>query len=240
MNRIMLWMVAGFAIINFTSDSYGITFSDNFNDGNLGGWTEKQGDWSNPGTYMESSFDNYGIIWKDDSFGYSQFLQIDAYFDGASTSTKVAHLRLRNGDAGSGSNPYFDHGYYALVKYDSVTIYNAVQPNVQQQIATVNIAALFESWRTLAFAVQGFGDQTNLQFWVDGQLVIDAFDTSGYQHDDGGYIALGSSNHLNRKIDYDNFVGSVDEPVSVPEPASIITLISALMVLFGLHKRINL
>ena len=45
---------------------------------------------------------------------------------------------------------------------------------------------------------------------------------TGAQHDDGGYVGLGSSNHLNRQIEYDNFV-------TVPEPATL-----ALLALGGL------
>lgn len=205
------------------STACALTFEDNFDDGDLTGWSVKQGDWSNPGTSLQSSFDNYGIIWKDDSFGYTQFIQIDAYFDDAAQFTKHANLRLRCGDAGFGPNPYYDHGYFAFVENDLVTIYNAVRPYYQHILAQVNLAAVFESWRTLAFAVDGFGDQTRLRFWADGQLAIEVFDDSGYAHDDGGYVALGSSNHINRRIMYDNFIATVDEQ-AVPEPASLLLL----------------
>lgn len=110
---------------------FAYSFSDNFNDGDLTGWTEKKGAWSNHGDYLLSSFDNYGIIWKDDSLGLNQFLEVKAYFDDGANS-KSAQLRLRSGDAGNGPNPYFDHGYFAQVQDGAFCIYNAVEPYHQE------------------------------------------------------------------------------------------------------------
>lgn len=79
--------------------SFAYSFFDNFNDGDLSGWSKKQGGWFNLGDYLLSSKDSYGIIWKDDSLGLNQFLEVKAYFDDGANS-KSAQLRLRSGDAG--------------------------------------------------------------------------------------------------------------------------------------------
>jgi len=97
-----------------------IPFDDNFDDGDLAGWEIKQGDWYNAGHSLMSSYDNYGIIWVADSFGLDQRIDVDAYFDG-SASSKTAQLRVRSGDAGSGGNRFFDHGYFAAVVPTSTT-----------------------------------------------------------------------------------------------------------------------
>ena len=237
MKKFMLCLVLT-GIVSFPLSSYSLTFSDNFDDGDLAGWTPKQGAWSNPSTYMQSSHDNYGIIWKDGTHGFKQSLQIDAYYDSVNSFTKSAQLRLRSGNGGGG-NPFFDHGYYASISNNHVTISNAVQPGYQHLLGSVSLTLVSDQWRTLAFSVEGFGTQTNLKFWADGILVLDVFDTSGHEHDDGGYVALGSSNHINTRINYDNFSATVDE-ASVPEPTSIIMLISALIGMFGFRNRLGL
>lgn len=200
------------------SISYSLTLTDDFNDGDLQGWTMKQGVWSNPGDHMLSSTDNYGIIWKDDSVGYDQSIKIDAYFDGAYGSggtSKTAQLRLRSGDAGYGPNPFFDHGYMAVVLINHLSIRNAVQPYFQHTIAVDNSTILTENtWHTIEFTVTGSGNNTYLELWIDGQLYLSGYDTSGYAHDDGGYVALGSSNHINRTIKYDNFEAYVQTELS--------------------------
>jgi hypothetical protein len=129
MRKVVLLVV--FAIIlGVPGVGFSYSFSDDFNDGDLNGWTPKQGVWSNPGDYLLSSYDNYGIIWKDDSSGFDQFLQVDAYFDNGATS-KTAQLRLRSGEGG-GSNSYFDHGYWAYIQHDSIGIYNTTGPGQHQ------------------------------------------------------------------------------------------------------------
>lgn len=202
------------------SFSFAFTFSDDFNDGDLVGWIIKSGDWSNPGDYLLSSDNNYGVIWMDDSFGYNQSIKVDAYFDDANLS-KIAQLRLRSGNAGSGPNPYWDDGYVAGVmtsNYGATYIYimNAVAPYHQVMLAedwpTEQLAG--NSWHTLEFTVSGLGDDTHLELWIDGELYLETNDNSGYAHDDGGYIALGSSNHINRRINYDNAEGYTQSAVS--------------------------
>jgi|GEM_PF-5589841 len=237
MKKSLFFVLLAVLLSGLPLSSYSYTFFDDFNDGDLAGWTSKQGDWYNPASYLVSSFDNYGVIWKDDSEGFDQFLQVDAYFTDSSQFTKSAELRLRSSMADGGPNPYFDHGYFATVSYNSVSIYNAVAPYNLILLGSANLTLVSNTWRTLAFSVTGFGDNTNFKFWADGQLVLDIFDTSGSQHDDGGYIALGSSNHINRRIYYDNVYGIVDEQASIPEPVTIIMLGLSLTGIFTFHKK---
>ena len=219
MKKTML-IVFTLIVIGVPRISFALSFSDDFNDGNLNGWTNKQGTWSNPGDHLLSSYDNYGIIWKDDSFGFDQFLQVDAYFDDGATS-KTAQLRLRSGEGG-GSNSYFDHGYRSYIQHNSLGIYNTTCPGQHQLLGSLTGLNFGQNeWLTIAFSVIGSGNDTNLKLWVNNVLYLDVFDTFGSQHDDGGYLALGASNHINRYIKYDNISGTVDA-APVPEPATIL------------------
>ena len=221
MRQILHMLILLFAL-GMPSISHSLIFTDDFDDGDLQGWTVKPvydptyHNWSNPGDHMLSSFHNYGIIWKDDSFGYEQSIKVDVYFDDAVSqggTTKTAQLRLRSGDAGYGPNPFFDHGYMAVVQVAYVSIQNAIRPYYREVIAVDNTVFLEENtWHTIEFTVTGSGNDTYLELWIDGQLYLSGYDTSGYSHDDGGYVALGSSNHINRYIQYDNFEAVVDEP----------------------------
>ena len=181
-----------------------------------------------------SSTLNYGILWKDDSFGLDQYLEVDAYFDDGSTS-KTAQLILRSGDAGSGPNPFWDHGYLAGISDGQVSIQNNVAA-YNQQILGSKAITLDDTWYKIAFSVNGTRSDTNLKLWVNDILYLDVYDTTGSQHDDGGYIALGSSNHLNRTINYDNISGSVDV-APVPEPATILLLGSGIIGLLGFRRK---
>ena len=202
---------------------YSLVFTDDFNDGALEDWTPKQGDWTNPGDHLLSSLDNYGVIWRDGSFGYDQYLAVDAYFDDAGDGehSKTAHLMLRGGESSWGRNRYYDHAYRANVQRNGLRIFNNIAPFNQYALSdTIPLDLEKSSWVRLAFAVTGTGPDTRLRFWVDNQLKFDGFDTSGSPHDDGGYVALGSSNHINRRIKYDNAYGRVDE-AAIPESRNV-------------------
>ena len=211
------WFTAGVYLFGLTlllpatSASGAFVFSDDFNDGDLVGWEAKQGDWSNTGNLLLSSWDNYGVMYAADSFGLDQIVEVDARLSGS--PSKSAHLRLRNGTAPYGGNRYFDHGYFAGVSETIAWIYNAVNPGDQRFLGSVDVS-LTQDWHRVKFSVTGQGDRTRLQLWVDGDPLLDVFDTTGVQHDDGGYVGLGSSNHLNRRIEYDNFS-------TVPEPTTM-------------------
>ena len=239
MKKLIITIFVILAIGNF-GNSNALVFTDDFNDGDLVGWTAKQGYWSNPGDHLLSSFDNYGIIWKDYSFGFDQWLQVDAYFDDALPITKSAQLRLRSGEGGGG-NSYFDHGYRSYVQQDSVGIYNTTAPGQHQLLGSLSgLDFAKNKWMEITFSVTGLGDDTNLLLWVNNILYLDVFDTFGNQHDDGGYLALGSSNHINRYIQYDNALGSIDEPIS--EPAVLLlfgTGFAALMTVGIRRKTLN-
>lgn len=115
----------------------------------------------------------------------------------------------------------------------AVSIYNAVEPYHQELLGSGAITLSHNNWHTIAFSVNGLGEATSLKLWVDDTLCFDVFNDSGYQHDDEGYIALGSSNHLNRQIQYDDASGSADEaPIS--EPASIFSFGAGLAGLGGI------
>jgi hypothetical protein len=236
MKKLILIALAIIASSMF-DNAYALVFTDDFNDGTLNGWTGKQGGWTNPGDYLLSSFDNYGVAWKDDSFGLEQMLQVDAYFDDGSTS-KTAQLRLRSGEGG-GSNSYFDHGYRSYVQHNSIGIYNTYGPGQHQLLGSLTgLNFMQNEWLNITFSVSGLGNDTNLKLWVDDVLYLDVFDTFGHQHDEGGYIALGSSNHINRYIKYDNASGSVDVPVS--EPSILILMgtgLAGLMITGASRKR---
>ena len=203
-----------------------MSFSDIFDDGMLDGWIPKQGQWSNPGGYLLSSFDNYGVAWREGSFGLDQRLEVDAYFDGQSSNgSKTALLGLRGGEAGN-LNPYFDHAYWAYVLQDKVLIVSTYAPYDSQNLAAITGLDLpRDSWISIAFQVTGTGSDTRLQLWVNSTLMLDVPDLSGRPHNDGGYVALGASNHINRYIAYDNANGRSDGATPpVPEPETWLML----------------
>ncbi|MCK5073118.1 MAG: hypothetical protein KAQ98_06795 [Bacteriovoracaceae bacterium] len=200
-------------LFTLTLSAHSITFTDDFNDGDMEGWTMKSGYWSNPGDNLLSSYYNYGILWKDDSFGMDQQASVDAYFVDGRIS-KSAVIRLRSGNSGYGPNPYFDHGYVALVMTNYVAIQNCVRPYFQLHLANMNVDLPTNTWHNVEFSVEGTGTNTRLILKVNGEVYLDVYDTSAYSHDDGGVIALGASNHINRQIVYDNFVGEITGPDS--------------------------
>ncbi len=179
---------------------------DDFNDGDLDGWEIKKGDYYNTGNSLMSSSDNYGTIWVADSVGLSQTITVDVYLTTNGPVSKSASVFLRAGDAGSGSNRYWDHTYSAYIALDVIQIQNHVARSHQEVLASETMS-FAEGWHTLKFAVSGTGDDTRLTFWVDNIKVADVYDTTGFAHDDGGHLGLGSSNHIDRRVEYDNFYG---------------------------------
>ena len=84
------------AMTLMAANANAMSFTDDFNDGILDGWTPKIGSWSITNDTLSNNGSVYGVIWKDDSFGVDQKIQVDAYFD-FSTNTiddELAHLRV--------------------------------------------------------------------------------------------------------------------------------------------------
>ncbi|HSM22466.1 MAG TPA: hypothetical protein VK876_09690 [Rubrivivax sp.] len=201
-----------------------MSFSDNFDDGTLGGWIPKQGLWTNPGDLLLSSWDNYGVAWRAGSFGLDQRIEVDAYFDaGTGANSKTALIGLRGGAAGN-INPYFDHAYWAYVRQAEVAIVSTYKAFDLVTLArTTGLDMPLDSWISIAFQVTGTGADTRLQLWVNGESMLDVIDSSGRPHDDGGHIALGASNHINRYIAYDNAQGW-SQPIPEAATSSLLAL----------------
>lgn len=211
--------------------AYPYLFTDDFNDGNLEGWIEKQGNWTNPGNYLLSSYDQYGVIWKADSFGFTQYLEIEAFFEPGSY-TKTAQLILRGGVSQWGFNRYYDHAYRLQIQENDLNVFNTTAPGQHHHLGNLDDLDLpMSQWTKIGFGVSGLGSETRLQVWINDELRLDVFDTTGLSHDDGGYLGLGSSNHINRYMKYDNAHGRVDEPI-IPETRKIGSLG---MFLLGLY-----
>jgi len=198
------------------------TFSDNFDDGDLVGWSAKQGTWLVEGgvdKYLSSNR-NYGVIWNEGSFGVNQRLSVDAYFDttpAAIQADEIAHLRLRTSEHAGATQPFWDTGYLAQVTPDGVGIYNTHQsgnPSIWQcSFASVSGGSPITSsgWYTLQFAVTGTGGNTHFELGVNDVLYIDEDYSNSITQLDSGYIGLG------REIKYDNFKGFTDvAPTPVP------------------------
>jgi hypothetical protein len=203
-----------------TVASAGHTFSDDFDDGDLAGWSAKQGAWSVEGDldkYLSSNL-NYGVIWNEGSFGVNQRLSVDAYFDlGAGNADNIAHLRLRTSEHAGATQPFWDTGYLAQVTPSGVGIYNThenANPSIWQcSFASVSGGSPITSsgWYTLQFAVTGTGSNTHFELGVNDTLYIDHVYGNSIAQLDSGYIGLG------REIKYDNFQGFTDvAPVPVP------------------------
>lgn len=204
-------------------------FTDDFNDGDMNGWTPKIGSWSVGAEHdISNSGSVYGVVWKDDSFGVFQKIQVDAFFDFSVQDDKYAHLRLRTNENHHGTQPFWDTGYLAQFTQNSISIQNLYLGN-NPVIASYDFSDspfTDNAWNEIAFSVDGTGSNTQFGLWVNGvQYLDDNYDnTIGAL--DSGYIGLG------RRIHYDNVVGySSFSPV--PEPASIFLFGSGFIGLLG-------
>lgn len=192
-------------------------FSDDFNDGDLSGWTQKRGDWTLSGgsdKYISSN-SNYGVIWKDGSFGVDQKMQVDAYFDiNGPQADQIAHLRLRTG-TGTDSTDFWNTGYMAEVQIDTVRVYSlhgGLSTPFTYNFGTSPIDST--GWYTIGFEVTGTGSDTHFKVSIDDILYIDEDYINPIAQLDSGYIGLG------REMKYDNFQSATD--VAIPEPCSIL------------------
>jgi hypothetical protein len=175
------------------------------------------------------------VIWKDGSFGYDQYIEVEAYFEPGSY-TKTAQLILRGGQSGFW-NPFFDHGYRAQIQENDVNLYNATGPGQHHNLGVVSGLNLpLHAWTKVGFGVFGTGANTRLQFWLDEELILDVYDQTGASHDDGGHVALGSSNHINRSMKYENVFGTVDQVIPEPPQLGVYAVASLVGLLLLRHR----
>lgn len=228
--------------------SHAYVFSDDFESYGAGTgisseWTPKIGTWSvlNDGannSIRNTSGNVYGVLWKNDSLGVFQSIQVDAYFDpsSSSNSSRIAHLRLRTSDNSSGVQPYWDTGYLGEFRPEGLRLYDASPNSGTTLIANWDFQAGSSpidstGWYTLGFSVAGIGAGTHLSMSVNGTDYID----TGYAATaalDSGYIGLG------RLARYDNAMGS-SSMTPVPEPPAVLLLVSGLFGLAGFRRKTN-
>lgn len=225
MKKIILTaFVIGVLIFELVGIAGAMSFSDNFNDGNINGWTPKIGSWSvgTEGTLSNSGSD-YGVVWKDDSFGVNQKIQVDADFDFSNNSDRIAQLRLRTNEHLGATQPFWDTGYLATFRATGISIQDTYT-NGNPVISSIVFTNPFSNagWYNLAFGVDGTGADTHFSAWVNGTKYIDESYNNTIAGLDSGYVGLG------RKMHYDNVSGySSTEPV--PEPSTILLLGSGLL-----------
>ena len=224
--------MAAFLFI-FSENTIGATFVDNFNDGDFSGWTPKIGSWSvNSDMHLVNSGTPYGVIWKDESFGIYQKLQVDAFFNlSAGQNERIAHLRLRNNKHDGATQPYWDNGYLADFQPNRIRIFNTYM-NGNPEIASFvfsNSPFTSTGWYELAFSVSGTGSETHFNTWVNGIMYIDQDYNNTIPDLDAGYIGLG------RKIQYDNAQG-YSYMAAVPIPSTLLLLSIGLAGLLSMKK----
>jgi hypothetical protein len=237
MRKLVFFLFIAVVTLGIPSAGFSYTFSDDFNDGNLDGWTPKIGSWSVQGTgdsYLLNDSSDYGVIWKDDSLGIYQQIQVNAYFViGGGYDNTIAHLRLRTSDNGS-PQQYWDTGYLAQFTPTDITILNTYQ-----DVATITSHSFGGSspigssgWYTLVFSVAGTGADTHFEAWINGIQYIDYNYNSATSELDSGYIGLG------RLIRYDDAQGySSNTPI--PEPTTIVLLSLGLIGVAIIKRRIG-
>ncbi len=225
-SKLLSGLTTGFFVFSLAGVASAANFTDNFNDGDMDGWTQKIGSWSvGQENTLSNSGSVYGVVWKDDSFGVYQKIQVDAFFDFSNQNDRFAHLRLRTDQNDSGTQPFWDTGYLAQFEKNKITIQNLYMDNnpiiSSWEFSDNNTPFMDKAWNELAFGVDGTGANTHFTLWVNGTQYIDYTYNNNIDALDSGYVGLG------RNIHYDNVVG-YSSSTPVPVPSSVFLLCSGI------------
>ena len=232
--KFLAGLATGLFVFGIVAAANATSFTDDFNDDNIDGWTAKIGSWS-VGTEkdLSNSGSVYGVVWKDNSFGVYQKIKVDAFFDfSGSQDDKTAHLRLRTNEHIGATQPFWDTGYLADFRQNKISIYNTYMNGNPEIASFVFSDTPFTSngWYELAFGVDGTGANTHFSTWVNGEQYTDQTYNNTITALDSGYIGLG------RKIHYDNAQG-YSSLVPVPEPSTMLLFGAGFAGLLGLNFR---